>query len=79
MFKRLKNLFRIRRNWRLSVREIETANELFSRTTSRGLLIAMGVTAALLLIAATYCITAYTPVRYLIPGYPTKETRALHE
>ena len=50
MFKRLKNLFRIHRNWRLSVREIETANELFSRTTSRGLLIAMGVTAALLLI-----------------------------
>ncbi len=79
MFKRLKNLFRIRRNWRLSVREIETANELFSRTTSRGLLIAMGVTAVLLLIAATYCITAYTPVRYLIPGYPTKETRALQE
>ena len=79
MFKRLKNIFRIRRNWRLSVREIETANEIFSRTTSRGLLITMGVTAALLLIAATYCITAYTPVRHLIPGYPSKETRALQE
>ena len=79
MFKRLKNKFRIRRNWRVTVREIETTSEVFSCTTTKGILIAVFVVAALLLIAATYYITAYTPVRYLIPGYPNKETRALQE
>ena len=79
MFKRLKNKFRIRRNWRVSVREIETTSEVFSCTTTKGILITVFVVAALLLIAATYYITAYTPVRYLIPGYPNKETRALQE
>lgn len=79
MFKRLKNKFRIRHNWRVTVREIETTSEVFSCTTTKGILIAVFVAAALLLIAATYYITAYTPVRYLIPGYPNKETRALQE
>ena len=79
MFKQLKNKFRIRRNWMITVREIETTKEVFSRNTSRGMLIAMAVFAALLLIAATYYVTAYSPVRYLIPGYPNKETRALQE
>lgn len=79
MFKRLKNKFRIRRNWRVTVREIETTSEVFSCTTTKGILITVFVVAALLLIAATYYITAYTPVRYLIPGYPNKETRALQE
>jgi len=79
MFKRLKNKFRIRKNWRLSIREIETTSEVFSFTTSKGLLITLLVIIALLLVAATYCITAYTPVRFLIPGYPSKETRAMQE
>lgn len=79
MFKQLKNKFRIRRNWRITVREVETTKELFSRNTSKGILIFMGVFAALLLIAATYYVTAYSPVRYLIPGYPNKETRAMQE
>ena len=79
MLKRLKNIFHIRKNWRLTVREIETTAEIISFNTSKGALITMAVVIALLLIAATYYITAYTPVRYLIPGYPTKETRALQE
>lgn len=79
MFKQLKNKFRIRRNWRITVREVETTKELFSRNTSKGILIFMSVFAALLLIAATYYVTAYSPVRYLIPGYPNKETRAMQE
>ena len=79
MLKRLKNIFHIRRNWRLTVREIETTAEIISFNTSKGALITLAVFVALLLITATYCITAYTPVRYLIPGYPTKETRALQE
>ena len=76
MLKRLKNIFHIRKHWRLVVREIETAEEVFACNTSKGILVTLGVLAALLLVAATYCITAFTPVRYLIPGYPSKETRA---
>jgi murein DD-endopeptidase MepM/ murein hydrolase activator NlpD len=79
MFKRLKNKFRIRKNWRITVREIETTSEVFSFTTTKGILITLFVVAALLLVAATYLITAHTAVRYLIPGYPNKETRAIQE
>ena len=76
MFKRLKNKFRIRKNWRLTIREIETTREVFSTTTTKGILITLMIVVAALLIAGTYCITAYTPLRQLIPGYPSKETRS---
>jgi len=70
---------RLRKNWRLTIRNIETTQEVFSKNTSKGRLIMMLVVAAVLLIAATYYITAYSPIRFLIPGYPSKETRALQE
>jgi len=77
--KRQKNKLRLRKNWRLTIRNIETTQEVFSKNTSKGRLIMMLVVAAVLLIAATYYITAYSPIRFLIPGYPSKETRALQE
>ena len=79
MFKRLKNIFHIHKPWRISIREIDTTEEIFSKNSSKGIIIFMISVCVLLIISATYFISAYTPVKYLIPGYPSKDSRATQE
>jgi Membrane proteins related to metalloendopeptidases len=63
------------RRLRVTVGDDATHEELFHFKTTKGSFRLVVALIALAIIAGTYCLTAYTPVRRTIPGYPSNETR----
>ena len=63
------------RRLRVTVGDDTTHEELFHFKTTKANFWLLVVLAALAIIVGTYCLTAYTPVRRTIPGYPSNETR----
>lgn len=74
---------RVRRNWkvkhRLIIRNETTHNESFSFLLSPRNIFVTVTLAAVLLIALTSVIIAFTPLRYYIPGYTTPDERREYE
>ena len=63
------------RRLRVTVGDDTTHEELFHFKTTKGNFRLVVTAIVLAIIAGTYCLTAYTPVRRTIPGYPSNETR----
>ena len=63
------------RRLRVTVGDDTTHEELFHFKTTKGNFRLVVAAIVLAIIAGTYCLTAYTPVRRTIPGYPSNETR----
>ena len=66
------------KNRRKNIRVTVTDNDhkvLFSTRTTRGTVTWLVVAAAALLIFITTAVIVWTPVRKLIPGYPSEESR----
>lgn len=63
------------RRLRVTVGDDATHEELFHFKTTKGNFRLIVALIALAIIAGTYCLIAYTPVRRTIPGYPSNETR----
>lgn len=63
------------RKLRMEIVEEESQRKIFSFAATRGRFRAAVVSAAVVLVAATYCLTAFTGLRRTIPGYPSSETR----
>jgi len=70
-----KLLNKLRNKYRLVLLHDKTFREVAVVRLNRLNVIALGGAALLLLIAAFWAITAYTPVRELIPGYPNAHVR----
>ncbi len=63
--------------YRFAIIEDESHKNLFVfRSTRLGIILAITVIVLLLLIGA-FCITAYTPIKRLIPGYPSLQTQSM--
>ena len=63
------------RRLRVTVGDDATHEELFHFKTTKGNFRLAVAAIVLAIIAGTYCLTAYTPIRRTIPGYPSNETR----
>ena len=63
------------RRLRVTVGDDTTHEELFHFKTTKGNFRLVVAAIVIAIIAGTYCLTAYTPVRRTIPGYPSNETR----
>jgi len=68
-------LKRLRNNYRLSVMNDDTYEEVVTFKLSR-LSVYIGLSTSLvLLVGLTIALIAYTPIKYYIPGYGTRESR----
>ena len=65
------------RRLRVTVGDDATHEELFHFKTTKANFWLIVVSAALALIVGTYLLTALTPLRRTVPGYPSNETRRL--
>ncbi len=63
------------RRLRVTVGDDATHEELFHFKTTKGNFRLVVAAIVLAIIVGTYCLTAYTPIRRTIPGYPSNETR----
>jgi len=60
---------------RVEIIEDHTERKVWSYKSTKSHLIAIVVSAAVLLMIASYCLTAFTGLRRTVPGYPSAETR----
>ena len=68
-------LKRLRNNYRLSVMNDDTYEEVVTFKLSR-LSVYIGLSTSLvLLVGLTIALIAFTPIKYYIPGYGTRESR----
>ena len=65
------------RRLRITVGDDATHEELLHFKTTKGLFWFLVAAAILFIVASTYLLTAHTPVRRTIPGYPSNETRRI--
>ncbi|MBQ0024565.1 MAG: M23 family metallopeptidase [Bacteroidales bacterium] len=62
---------------RIALIDDDSHKELFNLKASKGNAITILVTAVLAIMALTYCLFAFTGLRYAIPGYPTRKTQEM--
>ena len=67
-------------NYRLTMVDDDTHDQLWSRKITKMNLIVTIVTAIVVTMALIWCLVALTPVKTLIPGYPNAKTKqeAIH-
>lgn len=63
------------RRLRISVVDDDSHEQLFNFKTGRTNLIITLALAVFFIMAATYCLTAFTGLRRTVPGYPSAETK----
>lgn len=65
------------KTYRISITDDDTPREFFSFRGSKLKIIFMAAILSVIILSSCFAIVAYTPVRELIPGYPSAESRRL--